>query len=215
MLATEVTLGFSTNPAEDTARAGALASQALFANPDSARAHDAKASSLLAEMRWDAAIAEEEAAIALNPNDPYAHFKAGAAKVYIGRAAEGLSGVETALRLSPHDPFHWVWEYNACALHAYLAQWDQAIEWCRKSITSLPKYFTYATLAAAYAWVGHDADARAAVADLLKLKPGYTVQQFADRANSMSDNPTYLRELQPIIEGLRKAGLPEGDKKTE
>jgi TolB-like protein/class 3 adenylate cyclase len=215
MLATEVSLGFSANPAEDTARADALASQALLATPDNARAHDAKASSLLAEKRWDAAIVEEQAAIALNPNDPYAHFKAGSAKRYIGRASEGLSGVEAALRLSPHDPFHWVWESSACALHAHLAQWDQAIEWCRKSITSLPKYFTYATLAAAYASVGHDADARAAVADLLKLKPGYTVQQFADHANSMSDDPTYLRELQPIIEGLRKAGLPEGDKRTD
>jgi TolB-like protein/class 3 adenylate cyclase/tetratricopeptide (TPR) repeat protein len=215
MLATEVSLGFSTNPAEDTARADALASQALLANPDNARAHDAKASSLLAEKQWDGAIAEEQAAIALNPNDPYAHFKAGSAKRYIGRAAEGLSGIQTALRLSPHDPFHWVWESSACALHAHLAQWDQAIEWCRKSITSLPKYFTYATLAAANAWAGHDTDARAAVTELLKLKPGYTVQQFADRANRMSDNPTYLRELQPIIEGLRKAGVPEGDKKTD
>jgi hypothetical protein len=126
-----------------------------------------------------------------------------------------LSGVETALRLSPHDPFHWVWEYNACALHAYLAEWGQAIEWCRKSITSLPKYFTYANLAAAYAVTGQDTLARAAVAELLKLKPGYTVQQFTDNRNKMSDNPTYLRELQPIIEGLRKAGLPEGDKKTD
>jgi hypothetical protein len=108
-----------------------------------------------------------------------------------------------------------VWESSACALHAHLAQWDQAIEWCRKSITSLPKYLTYAALAAAYAWSGHDADAEAAVTELLKLKPGYTVQQFADHAKSMSDNPTYLRELQRIAEGLRKAGLPEGEQKTD
>lgn len=96
-----------------------------------------------------------------------------------------------------------------------MAQWEQAIEWCRKSIASLPKYFAYSVPAAAYAEAGRETDARAAVAELLQLKPGYTVQQFADRYNSMSDNPTYLRELQRIAEGLRKAGLREGDKKTD
>jgi len=48
------------------------------------------------------------------------------------------------------------------------------------------------------------------VTELLKLKPGYTLQQWADWYKKFSNNPNFLRELQPIIEGLRKAGLPEG-----
>ena len=51
---------------------------------------------------------------------------------------------------------------------------------------------------------------RATVAELLKLKPGYTVEQWLKYAKKFTDNPTYQRELQPIIDGLRKAGLPEG-----
>ena len=54
---------------------------------------------------------------------------------------------------------------------------------------------------------GRDADAKAAVAELLKLKPGYTVQQWADWYKKLSKNPTFLRELQPIIQGLRKGGV--------
>ena len=66
----------------------------------------------------------------------------------------------------------------------------------------------YIDLAAAYAWTGRDAEARAAVTELLKLKPGYTVQQWA--TIKWSDNATFQREYQRIVEGLRKAGLPEG-----
>ena len=66
-----------------------------------------------------------------------------------------------------------------------------------------------ALLAAGYSWAGRDAEARATVAELLKLKPGYTVEQWLTFYKTKSDNPTYQRELQPIAEGLRKAGLPE------
>ncbi len=75
-------------------------------------------------------------------------------------------------------------------------------------------WYAYARLAAAFAWTGRDADARTAVAELLKLKPGYTVQQSLSNIKRLSDNPTYLRELQPILEGQRRAGLPEGEKPT-
>ncbi|HEY1864373.1 MAG TPA: guanylate cyclase, partial [Roseiarcus sp.] len=61
----------------------------------------------------------------------------------------------------------------------------------------------------AYGWKGQDGEAKAAVAELLKLKPGFTVQAWANM--KWSDNPTFLREYQGIIEGLRKAGLPEGE----
>ena len=165
--------------------------------------------SLWANRQIDAAIAEAEAAIALDPNLADAYARAGYFKVYLGRAAEGFSGVETALRLDPRHPALSWWEYNICSLHAHLAQWDQAIEWCRKSIAAEPRTFNYSVLAAAYAWTGRDAEARAAVAELLKLKPGYTWQQWLNSVKKLSDNPTYQRELQPVLDGLRKAGLPE------
>ena len=206
-LSIKVNLLLSANPAEDTEHADALASQALSAEPDNSMAHFAKARSLGAKKQYDAVIAEAEAAIADDRNLAYAHDYAGLVEVFLGRAAEGFAGVETALRLSPRDPAQFLWEYHVCHLHAHLAQWDQAIEWCRKSIATHPFFQAYIDLSAAYAWTGRDADARAAVADLLKLKPGYTVQQWA--TIKWTDNATFQREYQRIVEGLRKAGLPE------
>lgn len=37
--------------------------------------------------------------------------------------------------------------------------------------------------------------------------PTYTVRQFRDSASS--DDPTFLRQRNRIIEGMRKAGVPE------
>ena len=67
-------------------------------------------------------------------------------------------------------------------------------------------------LAAADGWLGRDADAKAATASLDKLMPGVTVQTFLAQCDRILDNPTLVGELRRIGEGLRKAGLPEGDK---
>jgi hypothetical protein len=64
-------------------------------------------------------------------------------------------------------------------------------------------------LASAYAWRGQKAEAAAAVAELLKLRPGYTVQKLTQEGSGVSDHPTFRKEFQRIVEGVRKAGLPE------
>ena len=92
-----------------------------------------------------------------------------------------------------------------------MAQWEQAIEWCRKSIASDPMWWAFADVAAASAFAGRDAEARAAVADLLKLQPGFTVQQWMD-FKSISDNETFQRGNQGIGEGLRKAGCQSSER---
>ena len=100
-----------------------------------------------------------------------------------------------------------------CHLHTHLAQWEQAIEWCGKSIASgNDAMYPYVDLAAANAWAGHDKEAKEAVAQLRKLYPDFTVQSWA--GIHWSDDPTFNAQYQRIVEGLRKAGLPEGERKT-
>ncbi|MGH7396335.1 MAG: hypothetical protein ACRELW_02260 [Candidatus Rokuibacteriota bacterium] len=92
----------------------------------------------------------------------------------------------------------------------HLARDAQAIEWCLKSLaTGKTFYFAYVDLASAYAWRGQNAEAAAAVAELLKLRPGFTVQTLMQEGSGTSDNPAFRKEFQRIVEGARKAGLPE------
>jgi tetratricopeptide (TPR) repeat protein len=99
-----------------------------------------------------------------------------------------------------------------CALHDYLQHWEQAIEWCEKSRAGWPdNWSSYVQLAAAYAWAGRDKEAKDAAAQLQKVYPGFTVQTYADLASRNSDDPTYKAAIARTVEGLRKAGLPEGE----
>ena len=72
--------------------------------------------------------------------------------------------------------------------------------------------FPYVDLAAANAWDGHDKEAEEAVAQLRKLYQDFTVQSWA--GIHWSDDPTFNAQYQRIVEGLRKAGLPEGERPT-
>ena len=204
----------SSDPKSDIARAEDWAERAVVADPGNSAAHMAKALVLFAKRQWSQAIAEPDAAIADDPNNAEAHAARSFWKLYLGRAEEGFSGLETALRLSPRDPRVPLWQANVCYLHNYLAQWEQAIEWCEKAVASAPEnLFAWVHLAAANAWAGHDKQAREALAQLQKVYPSYTVQSYA--GTHYSDNLTFNAQRARILEGLRKAGLPEGDKKTE
>jgi tetratricopeptide (TPR) repeat protein len=86
---------------------------------------------------------------------------------------------------------------------------DQAAEvWLRRSIEinrnfSPSHYF----LAAALANLGAMREAKDAVDAALLLNRDFTIARY--RIGVLSDNPTYLARRERIIDGMRKAGLPE------
>jgi hypothetical protein len=63
--------------------------------------------------------------------------------------------------------------------------------------------------AAALAQLGRLDEARSAARAGLALNPAYTVSRRRASWTAQSDDPTFLAQLEPILEGLRKAGLPE------
>ena len=63
--------------------------------------------------------------------------------------------------------------------------------------------------AAALAQLGRLDEARSAVKAGLALNPTFTISRARAAWTAMSDDPTYLAQLEPILEGLRKAGVPE------
>jgi adenylate cyclase len=203
------------NEAVDIPRAEALVASALSAEPNNASAHFAKASLLGAKKQFSDQFAEIDAAIENDRNFASAYASRGDMLTWAGRAAESIAENEAALRLSPRDPGRSMWQFGICHAHTHLAQWEKAIEWCQKSIaTDAGFWFPYADLAVANAWLGHEAEAKSAIAGLLKAYPGVTVQSYADIAARLTYNPTFAEQIQRILEGLRKAGLPEGEKKT-
>ena len=203
------------NEAVDIPRAEALVASALSAEPNNAWAHSAKAWLFTAKKQLNGQFAEADAAIENDRNYADAYANRGVVLTFAGRAAETIAEEETALRLSPRDPGRDAWEYNICHAHTHLAQWEKAIEWCQKSIaTNAENFFPYADLAAANAWLGHDTEAKAAIAGLVKAYPGLTVQTYADMAAKVTYNSTFARANPAHHRRPAQGRAARGEKKT-
>jgi hypothetical protein len=59
------------------------------------------------------------------------------------------------------------------------------------------------------ALLGRLDEARSAITTGLALNPAFTISRARAAWTAMSDDPTYLAPLEPILDGLRKAGVPE------
>ncbi|HZZ23305.1 MAG TPA: hypothetical protein VFE60_12340, partial [Roseiarcus sp.] len=118
--------------------------------------------------------------------------------------------VVEALRLSPRDTLAYSWMHIAGIAKNYLGTWEQAVAWFRRVIEANRNYpLTYFQLAAALAQLCRLDEARSAVKAGLALNPAFAIFRTHAAWTAMSDDPTYLAQLEPILDGLRKAGLPE------
>ena len=138
------------------------------------------------------------------------HSLIGFGKVYIGRAEDTEAHVIEALRLSPRDTTAYIWMTNAGIAKNRLGSWEQAVAWLRRAIEANrndpPAYFA---LAAALAQLDRLSEAHSAVKAGLALNPAFTISRARAAWNAMSDDPTYLAQLEPLFDGMRKAGVPE------
>jgi hypothetical protein len=83
-----------------------------------------------------------------------------------------------------------------------------AVEQLRKSTAMNPNFgITFVFLAAAYALTGSVAEAADAYATGRRLLPDFTVAKFG--RETVSGNPVYLEQRERVIEGMRKAGVPD------
>ena len=209
-LAVEVNYRWTDAPADQLRRAENAVDQVLSQFPSDAMAHFVKGEIQRAKGRnLDAAVGEYVAAIAINPSLAPAHGALGATKIRLGRSAEAFAPLQMAIQLSPRDPLLNTWYFYVGHAHTHLGQYDEAIDWCSRSIAVKPFWIAYADLAAANALTGHEREAHAAVAELRRLRPNYTVALWLQDGSAWSDNVVFVAEFQRIAEGLRKAGLPE------
>jgi tetratricopeptide (TPR) repeat protein len=200
--------GWSSDRQADVTRADELVVPVLNANPANAMAHYIKGGIHRTRKEFDQAVAELDQAIFYDRNFADAYDQAGLVRLLNGQAKEIFSYSMKAITLSPQDPYVGYWTFHICHGHSHLAEWEQAVLWCNKSLSHSPYWVAYIDLATAYAWLGKREEARKAVDELLKLVPGYTVQKWANVG--FSENPTFLKEYKAMVQGLRMAGLPEG-----
>jgi TolB-like protein/class 3 adenylate cyclase len=184
--------------------------KALSSVPDHARAYLYLAIVHIFTRRAGEGIAECEHALALDRNLASAQAYIGLGKVFIGRAEETEAHVAEALRLSPCDTMAYLWMSHAGIAQTQLGCWEQAVAWFRRSVEANRNYpHGYFMLAAALAPLGRLDEAHSAVKEGLSVNPAFTVSRFRANLAARCHDPTFLTQLQPVLEGMRKAGLPE------
>jgi TolB-like protein/class 3 adenylate cyclase len=199
-----------TDPTAAFAAAEAKLTKALSSVPDHARAHMSLGFVDIRTKRAAEGIAEFEHALALDRNLADAHSGIGFGKTFIGRAEETEAYTVEALRLSPRDTLAYVWMTRAGIAKNQLGSWDQAVAWFRRAIEANRNYpLPHFMLGAALAQLGRLDEAHSAVKAGLTLNPTFTVSRARARWTAWSDDPTYLAQLEPMLEGMREAGVPE------
>jgi adenylate cyclase len=189
--------------AEGLDRAFELARTAKRLNPYLPLVYEALGSVHLFKRQHDEAVAAAKQWVEIEPGNAEAYANLAGILHFAGEPERVAGLIENAKRLNPFHPFYYnLYVGQACfTMHRFA----EAVQWIKRSITrnpeSLPSHFY---LAACYGQLGEDALGRAALAEVWRISPDFSLARLQAIA-------AYRRatDLDLLIEGLRKAGLPE------
>jgi TolB-like protein/class 3 adenylate cyclase len=201
---------FVTDPIAAFAAAETKLSKALSSVPDHALGHMWLGFAYIFTKRAAEGIAECQHALELDRNLAFANSAIGFGKMLVGRAEETEAHIAEALRFSPRDTLAYVWMTFAGMARNHLGDYEQTVTWCRRAIEANRNYPSpHFQLAVALAHLGRLDEARSAVKAGLALNPAYSISRAHAAWTAMSNSPTHLAQLEIILEGMRKAGVPE------
>ena len=186
-------------------RAYENAGRALQLNPDLSAPYAMLAILQAVDERYEEAIESARRAVALGPGDVEAHVALGYVYLVAGQFAEAAAAIDTALKLDPNlSPVDRV---VAGLVFFFNGDNDRAIAILERARADAPGAVNIlVALAAAYARAGRISDARAAVAEGIKVPPNYT-SLAAIRINWAHFRNA--KDLTFLVGALREAGLPE------
>jgi TolB-like protein len=144
-------------------------------------------------------------ALNLNPNFAVAHATLALVLAVQGAHEEAIEYAERALRLSPNDLLVSVYaSVGIAAAHFTAGRYGDATTWARQAIDRSPEHLpAYFFLIGAAGLNGDRATAGEAMTLLLRLQPNVSLAW-------MRQNMAYSTEVgDRLIQGLRKAGMPE------
>ena len=182
------------------------ARNAVEAAPDSAAAHHSLAQAYFFNGDHASFMSEATEVLRLNPNDAGSIGDLGMMMAFSGRWEEGVALTKKARAFNPtvinlfsqtNGPAKWHFvkgEYAEAAAE-FQPGWDAYPQYW---LNDLQKAYIYA------AWGKQDA-AEAAVAELLKKKPGYTIEDSVEFYTTYQFEQSFIDKM---VKYLKQAGLP-------
>jgi adenylate cyclase len=200
---TNVILGYAVDPQFERKEAVRLSRLALSVddgNPETLARVSLVSAFMVGDVESEIEMADR--AVAMNPNSFTAWHDRGHVYRIAGVPEEAVRSYERAMRMSPVDPVQYVVLVGMGMSFIELRRFDEAIVAGKKGLRQNPTYpAAYRCLASAFAHLGRDAEAREAAARVLEIDPAFTISAWIARGGQSN--------MKLMIEGLRKAGLPE------
>jgi len=177
-----------------------LAQKAIALDASLPMAHRLLAYVYLWQKQYDRAVTAAEQALALDPNDAEGYETLGEILSFAGRPQDALGLAKKGLRLNPRQPVSLLWLMGRAYL--LMRQYDEAIAVLKQTLLRNPNYFAaHLDLAVIYSELGRGEEARAEVAEVLRVSPGLSLEMMRSRPTK---DPAVTERF---VEGLRRAGL--------
>jgi TolB-like protein/Flp pilus assembly protein TadD len=190
-----------------------MITRAMALAPDHFTMLKARGLLLRARGRFSEAIVATEALINRNPAEPTAYKEMGLNKLYLGATREAAEWFRRADGIAPRDPERWTWLQGLGRALMQMGHDAEAVDALSQAMDCNPGYLRgKAMLAAAEALTGNLESAKLYLAQHAAVEPDMTVRRFAEQRSSVPPDAvslTYRRESERILDGLRRAGMPD------
>jgi len=186
----------------------AMLKRAVALRPRSITVLEAQCRFLAATNEFVDSLVACARATSFDPWNGSALYQTGLAQVFLGRFEDALASFEQAYRYDTPAVSRWTWLLGVGWVNVLLGRDEEAVLWFNRSIAVPPASGrTHLMLAAAYQRLGRSAEAEAAFAAGLQLRPGSTVANVEPPTRNVS--PAFLDASRQVMNVLVAMGLPE------
>ena len=195
--------GTSKTPEKSIEQAFELAQKVLDRGDSDAGAHFLIGYAYSRKGQFDKAISELEIARDLFPNNADINAGFGMILNAAGKPEEAINVLKNAMRLNPIPPGWYIGRLGDA--YRLTGQYEKAVHEYKKAIQLQPDdMFSHLNLALCYVKLGRKADAHAEAAEVLRINPKFSAENYAKHIALKDEASKKL-----LIDGMRKAGLPE------
>jgi len=182
-------------------RAFKLGQQAIALDDSLASAHTVLGVVYLFKWQYEQAVSEAERAVVLDQNSAYGYGWLSYILSLSGRPAEAIAPAEKAMRLDPRRRESYL--FYEGVTYVLMGRNGEAVDPLMRCAARFPNNLgAHIWLASAYAELGCEREARAAVAEVLRISPDFSIELF-EQMSPVRDRALQERRLV----NLRKAGL--------
>jgi len=127
-------------------------------------------------------------------------------KICFGDHDTAIEHEARAMRLSPLDPLLYARQFFTALAHFFAGRYDEAASWLERALRDQRSHLGALCLAMAIsALTGRLVEAQKFMARLHRVDPAFRISNVADVVLPLRRPEDFAR----LVEGLRKAGLPE------